>query len=283
MISHRTRLLPHLLAAIIAGLSPVTTPILNAQAQSLLTSNQVVIARVENINAATILISGINFDKFKGAPVVSLSAAGSAVTVIPSVYNSASKDVTASLPANVSGIPGTYRVMVSFGSGTAGTDVFEFTVGAVGPKGDTGAKGEKGDKGDQGTQGIRGEKGDQGIQGPKGDTGEHGIQGVKGDTGAQGIQGVKGDTGAQGIQGPKGDTGLTGQTGATGPAGATGATGATGTAGASGNFPIYQNWPEALGAYSATPNKGLGVVWVQASSGQVFQITAGKITDTASP
>jgi hypothetical protein len=31
--------------------------------------------------------------------------------------------------------------MVSFGSGTAGTDVFEFAVGAIGPKGDKGNQG----------------------------------------------------------------------------------------------------------------------------------------------
>jgi hypothetical protein len=34
--------------------------------------------------------------------------------------------------------------MGSFGTSTAGTDVFEFAVGAVGPKGDTGAQGRSG-------------------------------------------------------------------------------------------------------------------------------------------
>jgi hypothetical protein len=183
----------------------------------------VVIARVENVTPNTVLISGINFEKFKNVPVVSLSGTGSTVTVIPSVYNSASKDITATLPANVAWIPGSYRLMVSFGSGTAGTDVFEFTVGAVGPKGDTGTKGDKGEKGDTGN------------------------------TGAPGSQGATGNTGAQG------------------------ATGNTGAAGASGNFPIYANWPAALAAYASTPNQGLGVVWVQENSGQVYQITSQKI------
>lgn len=252
-----------LFAIILAGLAIGGTR-LHAQAQSLLTSNQVVISRVENITPNTILISGINFDKFKNVPVVSLSGSGTVVTVIPSSYDAASKDITATLPANVAWIPGSYRLMVSFGSGTAGTDVFEFTVGAVGPKGDKGDKGEKGARGDQGIQGVQGV---QGIQGIKGDTG---AQGVKGETGAQGIQGVKGDTGAQGLQGVKGDKGDRGEQGLQGlkgDTGAQGATGLTGAAGASGNFPVFQNVIAAREAGIA-----VGQVWVQESSGQVFQM-----------
>jgi len=274
MITTRTRVFQPLLAVVLAGLALSSTPLVHAQAQSLLSSNQVVIARVENVTPNTVLISGINFEKFKNVPVVSLSGTGSTVTVIHSVYNSASKDITATLPANVAWIPGSYRLMVSFGSGTAGTDVFEFTVGAVGPKGDTGTKGDKGEKGDQGIQGIQGVKGDQGIQGIQG------IQGVKGDQGIQGDKGEKGDKGDKGDKGEKGDTGNTGapgSQGATGNTGAQGATGNTGAAGGSGNFPIYANWPAALAAYASTPNQGLGVVWVQENSGQVYQITSQKI------
>ena len=252
MITTRTHILQPLLTVVLAGLALSSTPRVHAQAQSLLSSNQVVIARVENVTPNTVLISGINFEKFKNVPVVSLSGTGSTVTVIPSVYNSASKDITATLPANVAWIPGSYRLMVSFGSGTAGTDVFEFTVGAVGPKGDKGDKGEKGDKGDKGDQGIQGI---QGATGAKGDTGN---------TGATGAAGAKGDTGA---------------TGAAGAQGATGNTGAAGAAGASGNFPIYANWPDALAAYASRTDKGLGVVWVQESSGSVWQITSQKIAN----
>jgi hypothetical protein len=64
--------------------------------------------------------------------------------------------------------------MVSFGTGTAGTDVFEFTVGAVGPKG------LKGDKGDQGIQGIQGMNGSDGATGAQGSTGLTGATGASG-------------------------------------------------------------------------------------------------------
>lgn len=282
------------LAVVFLFALPFAAPRLHAQAQSLLSSNQVVISRVENVNPTTILISGINFEKFKGAPVVSLSGAGTAVIVIPSSYDAQAKDITATLPANVAAIPGSYRLMVSFGSGTAGTDVFEFTVGAVGPKGAKGDKGDKGDKGEKGDQGLRGEKGDTGLKGDKGDRGEKGETGLKGDkgeTGAQGIQGEKGltgeqgprgdkgekgETGAQGVQGekgltgeqgPKGDKGEKGDQGVAGEKGATGATGPMGPAGASSHFPLYHNVDDARNA-----GVKIGEVWVQDSSGQVFQM-----------
>ncbi len=262
MIAH-THLHRLLFAVALTGLA-LGTPRLNAQAQSLLTSNQVVISRVENITPDMILISGINFDKFANVPVVSLSYVGTTVTTVSSSYDAGSRDITAILPANVAGLPGSYRLMVSFGSGTAGTDVFEFTVGAVGPQG---VKGETGEQGIQGIQGVKGETGAQGIQGIQGETGAQGIQGVqgdKGDTGAQGVQGIQGETGAQGIQGVKGDKGDTGEQG---PRGFQGETGAQGVAGASGNFPIFQNVTAARAAGIL-----VGQVWVQASSGQVFQM-----------
>lgn len=217
----------------LAGLA-LGTSRLNAQAESLLDSNQVVITRVENITTSTILISGVNFAKFANPPVVSLSASGNAVTTIPAVYNDSEKDITAALPPNVAAFPGSYRLMVSFGPGTAATDVFEFTIGAVGPQGVQGAKG------DQGAQGIQGIQGEKGVQGGKGDKGDQGIQG------AQGLQGVTGS------KGDKGDTG---------------ATGAVGPRGQSANFPLFQNVTQARAAGIA-----IGQVWVQESSGQVFQM-----------
>ena len=249
-----------LLAAAVSSLV-LSAPQVHAQAQSLLSSNQVVITRVENVTPTAILVSGINFGKFDNVPVVSLSGAGTAVTTIPSSYNSQAQDITATLPENVANVPGSYRLMVSFGSGTAGTDVFEFTVGAVGPVGPKGEKGEKGDTGVQGLQGLKGDTGPQGIQGEKGDRGEQGIRGEKGDTGSQGpkgdtgLQGAKGDAGPQGIQGLKGDKGDTGAIGPVGPAGR------------SGNFPVFQNVNEARAA-----GIQIGQIWVQASSGQVFQM-----------
>ena len=101
--------------------------------------------------------------------------------------------VDAMLPAGIA--PGSYILRVSRGPSTTQNDVFDVTLGAVGPKGD------KGDKGEQGLQGPKGDKGDQGIQGPKGD---------KGDTGAAGASGQPGPSGPPGVPGPKGETGATG-------------------------------------------------------------------------
>lgn len=121
------------------------------------------------------------------------------------------------------GLPdaGDYKLVVGTGEGKKiEFDEYDLTIGAIGPKGDTGdigprgEKGDQGERGPQGEQGIPGEKGEQGIPGLKGD---QGIQGVKGD---QGVQGVKGD---QGVPGVKGDQGPKGEQGEQGPAGAGGA------------------------------------------------------------
>lgn len=268
------------------------TPTMHAQAQSLLSSNQVVVTRVEPILPDALLISGINFGKGSSAPVVSLFVPGSkTIAVLNSKYNATTQEIVATLPVGLTATsPGSYRLMVSFGSGTAATDVFEFTIGAVGLTGPQGVKGDKGEQGIQGIQGPKGDQGIQGIQGVKGDKGEQGIQGIQGPKGDQGIQGVKGDkgdtgaTGAQGpqgiqgVQGPKGDTGLTGakgdkgdkgDTGATGPQGPQGVQGAQGLTGLTGleSLPIYQNKPAAIAAGLA-----VGRFWVQESSGQVYRL-----------
>lgn len=77
-------------------------------------------------------------------------------------------EIVATLPAGPSATaPGSYRLMVSFGNGTAATDVFEFTIGAVGLRGEkdeTGVQGAKGDKGDPGAQGVQGATGVTGLQ-----------------------------------------------------------------------------------------------------------------------
>jgi len=92
-------------------------------------------------------------------------------------------------------------------------DVFDFTIGAVGP---------------QGEQGDQGKIGPQGVQGKIGDTGG---------TGAQGPQGKIGDTGGTGAQGPQGKIGDTGGTGDTGDTGATGLQGEQGKLGPEGPPP----------------------------------------------
>lgn len=154
--------------------------------------------------------------------------------------------------------------------------------GTQGPKGDTGATGATGPKGDEGpagAPGAKGEKGDTGATGAVGPQGPKGVAGADGAVGPQGPQGPKGETGATGAAGatgPQGPIGLTGTIGLQGPKGDTGATGATGPmgpvgpqgpAGKSGNFPVYQNVTEARAAGVA-----VGQLWVQASSGQIFQM-----------
>lgn len=244
MISSKQLLLKSVLPFFAAGLA-ILTPDAKGQAQSLLSSNQVVVTRVEPVLPDAILISGINFGKSSSAPVVSLFLpSAKAISVLNSKYVPGSQEIVATLPVGMTATsPGTYRLMVSFGSGTAATDVFEFTIGAVGLTGPQGIQGVKGDKGEQGIQGLqglkgdKGDKGDQGIQGLKGDQGIQGIQGVqglKGDKGDQGIQGIKGDKGDQGIQGIKGDQGIQGPKGDTGERGVQGIQGPKGDKGEQG-------------------------------------------------
>jgi len=243
-------------------------PNVRAQAQSLLSSNQVVVTRVEPVGADALLISGINFGKFGNTPVVSVALPGAkAATALSSRYTAGSGEIIATLPTGTSATaPGSYRLMVSFGNGTAATDVFEFTIGAVGLKGDkgekgnTGAKGDKGDQGVQGIQGIQGDKGEQGVQGIQG------VQGAKGDQGTQGMKGDKGDQGLQGFQGAQGLKGDKGDTGAKGDKGDTGAQGVQGVTGVTGlqSLPIFQSKPFAIAGGVA-----VGQYWVHAGSGQV--------------
>ncbi|MHC9510407.1 DUF7467 domain-containing protein [Kangiella sp. M94] len=132
-------------------------------------------------------------------------------------------------------------------------DLYDLTIGGVGPQGpqgdtgpagpqgDTGPAGPQGDTGPAGPQGDTGPAGPQGDTGPAGPQGDTGPAGPQGDTGATGPQGPQGDTGATGPQGPQGDTGATGpqgpqgDTGATGPQGPQGDTGATGPQGPKGD------------------------------------------------
>ncbi|ACV26582.1 collagen-like protein [Kangiella koreensis] len=122
--------------------------------------------------------------------------------------------------------------------GDAGPAGPQGDAGPAGPQGDTGPAGPQGDTGPAGPQGDTGPagpQGDTGPAGPQGDTGPAGPQGDTGATGPQGPAGPQGETGATGPQGPKGDTGDTGATGPQGPKGDTGDTGATGPQGPKGD------------------------------------------------
>ncbi len=82
-------------------------PKAHAQAQSLLSSNQVVVTRVEPILPDGLLITGINFGK--PAPTVSLYLPGSrSIAVLNSKYVAGSAEIVATLPAGTTATaPGT--------------------------------------------------------------------------------------------------------------------------------------------------------------------------------
>ncbi|WP_322500059.1 DUF7467 domain-containing protein [Kangiella aquimarina] len=107
--------------------------------------------------------------------------------------------------------------------------------GPAGPQGETGPAGPQGDTGPAGPQGETGPAGPQGETGPAGPQGETGPAGPQGDTGPAGPQGDTGPAGPQGDTGPAGPQGETGATGPQGPAGPQGETGATGPQGPKGD------------------------------------------------
>jgi hypothetical protein len=95
-----------------------------------------------------------------------------------SVRSSNDTFLVAALPPVYFATPGAYLLKVSVGPNVPQNDAFDVTIGAVGPKGDTGSqgpagatgpKGDKGDTGSQGPAGATGPKGDKGTQGPPGD------------------------------------------------------------------------------------------------------------------
>jgi hypothetical protein len=130
--------------------------------------------------------------------------------------------------------PGSYRLVISRGSGSNRSDGMDVTVGAVGPKGEVGAVGPKGDTGDIGATGPEGPAGPQGAKGDHGDVGETGPMGPQGLRGEPGPEGPIGPQGAIGPQGPQGAIGSIGIAGARGVPGLPGATGPAGPSGIAG-------------------------------------------------
>jgi hypothetical protein len=102
-----------------------------------------------------IYVTGKNFGS--DAPAVKLN--DQALTLMSFTTES----IDAVIPATIQ--PGSYVLRVSRGPSTTQNDVFDVTLGAVGPKGD---------KGDPGPQGL---KGDTGGPGPAGPTGADGAPG----------------------------------------------------------------------------------------------------------
>jgi hypothetical protein len=176
-------------------------------------------------------VTGISFTGAPGSSTI--VTLGSSLTPLQ-VVAVTNTSLTVLLPSGVQ--PGSYLMTVST-TNPQQTDEFWVTIGAVGPKGDTGDQGPPGVQGPIGLTGPAGPKGDigaTGAQGPKGDTGAAGAVGPAGPAGAQGPQGLKGDAGAQGPQGP------IGLTGAAGPQGPIGLTGAPGPQGPQGPGFVYQ-------------------------------------------
>jgi microcystin-dependent protein len=197
---------------------------------------QVVIVSTEADYAiGKLFIKGRNF----GVTTPGVTLNGLPLTVMTST--SGAGEIQAMLPAGIA--PGSYLLVVSFGTNASDVASFDATIGAAGPVGPKGDKGDTGTTGSQGLKGDTGARGDTGAQGPKGDTGAtgstgaagpEGPQGQIGPTGPQGAKGDAGNTGAIGATGPQGPQGEVGPTGAPGPKGDTGATGATGATGVAG-------------------------------------------------
>ena len=129
---------------------------------------------------------------------------------------------------------GDYLLRVSTGSSVVHQDVYDLTIGAVGPQGELGPIGPMGPQGPQGEQGDTGPTGPEGQQGPQGEqgpTGPQGEQGPSGPTGPQGEIGPGGPEGPPGPTGPQGEIGPTGPQGEIGPGGPEGPPGPQGPQG----------------------------------------------------
>lgn len=173
------------LAAGIAVAAPVQAQ--ENQGQTVITSVDV------DSTQKLMFIHGRNFSTQTGAaPVVSVSEIG----VVVKTYG-ASTVVVELPPAFLQ--PGSYLLTLSTGPNLAQNDSFDVTLGAAGPKGESGAQGPQGPAGAQGPKGDPGAPGLKGDAGPQGPQGVQGPQGLKGDTGPQGPQGLQG---IQGVPGP---------------------------------------------------------------------------------
>ncbi|MDX2419223.1 MAG: hypothetical protein QNK19_17325 [Xanthomonadales bacterium] len=139
----------------------------------------------------TIQIYGDDF-LFGGSPVVMLGDYADPLFIVgPATDN----QILAEAPPGLCDMTGDLLLTVATGQGQSQGDEYDLTVGAAGPKGDTGAAGAAGPKGDSGEQGPQGEQGIQGPAGPSGEPGTVGSQGPPGLTGPQGPAGPPGDVG----------------------------------------------------------------------------------------
>jgi hypothetical protein len=122
----------------------------------------VIRSAVPDSTAGTLFIAGQNFG---ASPTVEIDA-------IPVVVRSSSPELLlVDVPASVLAQPGSYLLSVRKGKRDVDRDVFAVTIGAVGPKGDSGLQGERGLQGPAGADGARGPEGPAGSQGERGPQG----------------------------------------------------------------------------------------------------------------
>ena len=128
-------------------------------------SPQLVVLSVQpNIAAGELTIAGRQFGD--AAPEVSIE--GLSLTVIS--YSPTL--IVTELPASLIAAPGSYLLRVSRGPATVQNDTFAVTIGATGPKGETGPMGPQGHAGPQGPEGPAGPPGAQGEPGTPGGAGQ---------------------------------------------------------------------------------------------------------------
>ncbi len=165
-------------------------------------------------NPWVLVIDGENFTQGQAWPVVFLGRQMLTLTGTPT---------SSHIQASVSPMQAaTYLLIVSRGSDASSYDTMDLTIGAQGPKGNTGPAGP---------QGPAGSVGPAGPTGPKGDTGPAGVAGPAGPQGSAGAAGPAGDAGPQGPQGPAGPQGPQGPAGGVGPQGPMGPMGPEGPSG----------------------------------------------------
>jgi hypothetical protein len=119
----------------------------------------VIRSAVPDSNAGTLFIAGQNFGS---DPSVEID--GTQVQIL----SSSPELLMVEVPASVLVQPGSFLLTVARGKKTTERDVFNFTIGAVGPMGEQGPIGMEGPRGERGEIGPRGESGPEGPSGAPG-------------------------------------------------------------------------------------------------------------------
>lgn len=134
-----------------------------------------IVSTTINPTLTELTITGSGFSPTSLAPTVALGATSL------SIISFSDTRIVASLPTNEPA--GSYELSVTNSAGSAKTDTFGVTLGAVGATGPTGPQGPSGFNGAQGPQGARGPQGSDGAVGAQGPTGPTGATGQNAFTG----------------------------------------------------------------------------------------------------